>query len=125
MIKFGNNDITSSKPNTPHRYLGIWITDTKNNKHMTKLINTEIDIIGKTIKNKSITDKLISYIIRTVLHPAIEYRTQGIYLSKSETEKLDSKIRSIFHSKANISRFTDSKTIHHPDFYGIPKFEDI
>ena len=124
-VRFGDSEITSSKPNTPHRYLGIWITDTNNNKHTVKLINAEIDMMGKTVKNKPITDKLMSYIIRAVLHPSMEYRTQGIYLSKPETEKLDSKVRSIFRTKANISRSTGSKTIHHPDFYGIPKFEDI
>ena len=77
------------------------------------------------IKDKPITDKLTFYIIRAVLYLAIEYRTQGIYLSKPETEKLNSKIRSIFRPKANISRFTGSKTIHYLDFYSIPKFKDI
>jgi len=124
-LPFGNSEITASRPNTPHRYLGVWISDTNDNKHTVKLLNTEIDLMGKAIKNKPLTDKLTSYIIRAVLHPAMEYRTQGIYLSHTEAEKLDSKVRSIFRSKANISKITGSKTTHHPDFYGIPKFEDL
>src|SRR4051794_9013582 len=57
-------------------------------------MNTKINIISKTIRNKPITNKLMSYIIRAVLYPAIEYQTQSIYLSKPEAKKLDSKIRS-------------------------------
>ena len=82
-------------------------------------------MMSKMVKHKPITDKLMSYIIRAVLHSAMEYRTQGIYLNKSEVEKLDNKIRTVFHAKANISRTTGSKTIHYPDFYGILKFEDL
>src|SRR4051794_1136713 len=85
----------------------------------------EINLIGNTVKNKPITDKLMLYIIRAVLHPAIEYRTQDIYLNATETEKLDSKVRSIFRPKANVSKLTGSKTIHHSDFYRITKFEDL
>jgi hypothetical protein len=96
-----------------------------NNAHTVKLINTEIDLLGKLVKNKPITDKLMSYIIKIVLHLTVEYRIQGIYLKHAETEKLDSKVKTIFRPKANISKLTGSKTIYHPDFYGITKIEDL
>ena len=92
---------------------------------MTKLIGIKINLMRKTVRNKPITNKLMSYIIRAILHPAIEYRTQGIYLNKPAVKRLDNKVKSIFYTKANISRFTDSKIIYYLDFYRISKFEDL
>ena len=82
-------------------------------------------MISKTVKHKPIINKLMSYIIRAVLHSAIEYKTQEIYLNKSEVDKLDNKIRTVFYAKANISKTIGFKTIYYPDFYKIPKFENL
>ena len=90
-----------------------------------KILKTEVKQIYNTVKDKPLTDKLTAYIIKAVLQPALEYRTQGIYLHKPQTEKIDEGIKKILRPKTNISRTTGAKTIHHPDFYNIPRMADL
>src|SRR5579883_39319 len=85
----------------------------------------EVLRIRDVMKKKRTTDKQIRYIIKTVLYPIIEYRTKGIYLTKTEANKITMLIKAIFREKANISRETAAATIAHPDIYDIPTIEDL
>jgi hypothetical protein len=60
-----------------------------------------------------------------VILPIIEYRTKGIYLPPTSAQSLNSPLKQMFRSKANLSIVTGYKIIEHPDFYGIPTVADI
>src|SRR6266487_2861905 len=125
LLRFGEGIVVPSNPFIPHRYLGIWISGDNEPKHTTRKLLQEIDYICHTASRKPLTDKTIGYIIRSVAHPIIEYRTKGLYMDKPSCNKLNGKLKSLFRKSANLSRETGSKTIHYPDFYDIPTVADI
>src|SRR6266487_1792239 len=124
-LSFCDNTISVSNPNIAHRYLGIWISGDNKPEHTFWKLKTEINHICCSLDHKPITDKTASYIIQTVALPIIEYRTKGLYISPALCNKLNSNLKSMFRKKANLSKSTACKTIHHPDFYGIPTVSDI
>src|SRR5579883_3451979 len=85
----------------------------------------EVLRIRDVMKKKRTTDKQTRYIISSVLHPIIEYRTKGMYLTKTEANKITMTIKAMFREKANISRETAAATIAHPDIYDLPTTEDL
>ena len=86
---------------------------------------SETNTIYNAIQRKNLTDKQTNYIIQSVLHPAIEYRTKGAHMPHSAVKRITNRINTMFRHKANLSRSTGCKTIHHPDFYDIPPIEHL
>src|SRR6059058_1518064 len=46
-------------------------------------------------------------------------------MSHSAIKRITNRINTMFRHKANLSRSTGCKTIHHPDFYDIPLVEHL
>ena len=93
--------------------------------HTVNCITSETNTIYNAIQRKKLTDKQVNYIIQSVLHPAIEYRTKSAHMPGSAIKKITNRINTMFRHKANLSRSTGCKTIHHPDFYNIPPVEHL
>ena len=93
--------------------------------HTVNCITSETNTIYNAIQRKKLTDKQVNYIIQSVLHPAIEYRTKSAHMPGSAIKKITNRINTMFRHKANLSRSTSCKTIHHPDFYNIPPVEHL
>src|SRR2546423_494340 len=82
-------------------------------------------MIYNAIQRKKLTDKQVNYIIQSVLHPAIKYRTKSAHMFSSAIKRITNRINTMFRHKANLSRSTGYKTIHRPDFYDIPPVEHL
>src|SRR5205823_6208053 len=114
-----------SGENTLHRYLGIWVAGSLSTVHTVNRIMSETNTIYNTIQSKNLTDKQTNYIIQSVLHPAIEYRTKRAHMLHSADKRISNRINTMFRHKVNLSRSTGCKTIHHPDFYDISPIEHL
>src|SRR5438874_9896329 len=86
---------------------------------------SETNTIYNAIQRKNLTDKQTKYIIQSVLHPAIEYRTKCAHMPHSAVKRITNRINTMFKHKVNLSRSTGCKTIHHPDFYDILSIEHL
>ena len=118
-LRLSNNNLPLPCRGAAHRYLGIWI-DGRGSTAATKTrILNEIKLFQNLTRKKPLTDKQVCYIIQAVIHPTIEYRTQGKYLLENETTQVTNSINTIFREKAKLSRETACKTIPHPDIYNI------
>src|SRR6185369_16632524 len=111
--------------NTPHRYLGVWLAGSLSSTHIVNHIVSETNTIYNATQRKRLTDKQMNYIIQSVLHPAVEYRTKGAHMPSSAVKKITNSINTMFRYKANLSKSTGCKTIHHSDFYNIPPIEHL
>ena len=97
-----NGIVPILKPGEATRYLGIYISSEGINKPTIAKVKEEINYITNKIGGKAITDKQAHYLIHTVLHPIIEYRTQTTFLTNSKCKEWDRKIRKAFKKKAKL-----------------------
>ena len=111
-------------PNWPIRYLGTWITSSKNNTCAFNKVSQEIETILKIATQKTISDKVAIYIVNAVILPIIEYRTQARYVSERQMSKWDANIHKFIRAKTLLGRHVPNSTIHHPNIYNIPSVKD-
>ena len=124
-FNFGSGIKVPIRPtNWPIRYLGTWISSSRNNASAFNKVTQEIEAILKIATQKTISDKVAVYIVNAVILPIIEYRTQALYVSERQMTKWDAKIHKFIKAKALLGRKIPNCIIHHPDIYNIPAIKD-
>ena len=96
-------NIKCKKEDEPVRYLGIWISEQKNDKLIKNQCYDEIFITTNRLKRKRIISQQIIYVFNAVIIPRIEYYTNLIILDKKSCDKLQVPIRKLLRHKSNIS----------------------
>jgi ribonuclease HI len=110
--------------NEPIRILGTWVTETGSKLAQKRIIKEKTEFTTAILKRKRITDKQCRYILNHVLMPSIEYLLQDTILSKTECDKINSRITNIFKYKIGIARTGINSGIHLFTSYKIFHIED-
>ncbi|PKK40457.1 hypothetical protein RhiirC2_805425 [Rhizophagus irregularis] len=87
-------------------------------------IKNEIDHLVNLMCKKKITDKHILYIFNRIIIPRVEYWSQVIALSKTQTEALIIPFRRMFKNKLKFARSAPNSILDNPYMYGYRNFYD-
>ena len=126
-LKFGNsgNTIEILPPDKAVRYLGVWFNGKYDPLVPFNLLREELRMTCKILERKPLSDKIVSYIIRTVLWPIAEYRLKCVALSDDKYAALESPAANLLRKAMNLSRETAAGWLFHPDVLNIPKMKQI
>src|SRR2546421_5814407 len=95
----------SPKPyNCSVRYLGVWISLSKQKSFAKTQATSEVSTCCRYIKRKWLTDKQLLYVYNMVIVPRLEYRSQLTIFSQSEWDGISASFRTIFKNKLRLSR---------------------
>ncbi|PKC53349.1 hypothetical protein RhiirA1_543229 [Rhizophagus irregularis] len=87
-------------------------------------IKNEIDHLVNLMYKKKITDKHILYIFNRIIVPRVEYWSQVMALSKTQTESLIIPFRRMFKNKLKFARSAPNAILDNPYIYGYRDFYD-
>ena len=123
-IKYGKNqvEIKALEKNASTRFLGVWISETKNEQFVKNQIGNEISKLYNVMECKMITSEQIIYIINAVLIPRIEYRANITMLTNNEIMQLTSKMRKLLRNKCGISNTLPNTILWNSNIYGLIDF---
>src|SRR6266511_1391930 len=105
----------------PVRVLGVWVTISRQKKHIIQQIKDEIAEDVALLQYKKVTDKQLLYIFNAVIVPRIEYRAQITFLSEEIYESLTAPYRVLFKHKLNMNRCTPNSMMHNTLIYNFRK----
>lgn len=106
------------------RYLGIWIDPKGTKNYQKQLIWEKVLKVTNLIKCKRIMEKIVRYIINSVLLPQIEYLTTDYIFDKRFINKVDQKIRASFRTKEPLSWVFPNAAINGHIGYNVFSFKD-
>ncbi|KAG9298574.1 hypothetical protein G9A89_004282 [Geosiphon pyriformis] len=105
--------ISITKKGESHWYLGIFLLTEGLSKPSLAKANSDVHFFTNLVLRKVVLDKQFLYLVLTVLHSIISYRTQFSFVS------VDLKL------KSGLLLDFPSDTIHHPSFYGLKSFSQF
>ncbi|CAB4438210.1 unnamed protein product [Rhizophagus irregularis] len=125
-IKFGREEINikAKHPHEPMRILGVYFNIEHDGNYLMFKIKNEIDHLVNLMYKKKITDKHILYIFNRIIVPRVEYWSQVMALSKTQTEALIIPFRRMFKNKLKFARSAPNAILDNPYIYGYRDFYD-
>ncbi|CAB4415700.1 unnamed protein product [Rhizophagus irregularis] len=126
LIKFGREEINikAKHPHEPMRILGVYFNIEHDGNYLMFKIKNEIDHLVNLMYKKKITDKHILYIFNRIIVPRVEYWSQVMALSKTQTEALIIPFRRMFKNKLKFARSAPNAILDNPYIYGYRDFYD-
>ncbi|EXX56981.1 hypothetical protein RirG_211360 [Rhizophagus irregularis DAOM 197198w] len=125
-IKFGREEINikAKHPHEPMRILGVYFNIEHDGNYLMFKIKNEIDHLVNLMYKKKITDKHILYIFNRIIISRVEYWSQVMALSKTQTEALIIPFRRMFKNKLKFARSAPNAILDNPYIYGYRDFYD-
>ncbi|GET54107.1 hypothetical protein GLOIN_2v708233 [Rhizophagus irregularis DAOM 181602=DAOM 197198] len=126
LIKFSREEINikAKHPHEPMRILGVYFNIEHDGNYLMFKIKNEIDHLVNLMYKKKITDKHILYIFNRIIVPRVEYWSQVMALSKTQTESLIIPFRRMFKNKLKFARSAPNAILDNPYIYGYRDFYD-
>ncbi|PKY32221.1 hypothetical protein RhiirB3_491131 [Rhizophagus irregularis] len=116
--------LISKHPHEPMRILGVYFNIEHDGNYLMFKIKNEIDHLVNLMYKKKITDKHILYIFNRIIVPRVEYWSQVMALSKTQTESLIIPFRRMFKNKLKFARSAPNAILDNPYIYGYRDFYD-
>ncbi|GBC39498.2 hypothetical protein GLOIN_2v708233 [Rhizophagus irregularis DAOM 181602=DAOM 197198] len=125
-IKFGREEINikAKHPHESMRILGVYFNIEHDGNYLMFKIKNEIDHLVNLMYKKKITDKHILYIFNRIIVPRVEYWSQVMALSKTQTESLIIPFRRMFKNKLKFARSAPNAILDNPYIYRYRDFYD-
>ena len=76
--------------------------------------------ITKRYKNRFLSDKLITYIVKAVIIPVIEYKLTGHVLTLKEIQSISSIYLKLLKHGLKLPSSFPLPILHHPEGYKVP-----
>ncbi|GBC40443.2 RNA-directed DNA polymerase from mobile element jockey-like [Rhizophagus irregularis DAOM 181602=DAOM 197198] len=126
LIKFGREEINikAKHPHKPMCILEVYFNIKHDGNYLMFKIKNEIDHLVNLMYKKKITDKHILYIFNRIIVPRVEYWSQVMALSKTQTEALIIPFRRMFKNKLKFARSAPNAILDNPYIYGYRDFYD-
>ncbi|KAG9294995.1 hypothetical protein G9A89_017789 [Geosiphon pyriformis] len=108
--------ISVAKKGEPHWYLGIFLSTESLFKPSLAKAYSDIKFFANFVLKKTISDKQFLYLVSSILHPIVNYRTQFSF---------DTLIRKGLKSKSGLSLDFPNNALYYFSLYGLNTFEQI
>ncbi|KAG9284147.1 hypothetical protein G9A89_022921 [Geosiphon pyriformis] len=117
--------ISVAKKRESYWYLGIFLFTEGFSKLSLAKAYLDIKFFANLVLKKAISNKQFLYLVSSVLHPIVNYRTQFSFVSPSMYNKWDTIIRKSLKSKSGLPLDFSNNALHHLSLYGLKTFEQI
>ena len=119
-----DNEVTIIKNNHPNneplRILGNYLIPNGNVNSLIEMVKEITKDIVKRYTNRSLSDKLIIYIVRAVIIPIIEYKLTGHVLTLTETKSIENIYLKLVKHGLKLPSTFPLPILHHPEGYKVP-----
>ncbi|KAG9284065.1 hypothetical protein G9A89_022839 [Geosiphon pyriformis] len=117
--------ISVAKKGESYWYLGIFLSTKGFSKPSFAKAHSDVKFFANLVLKKAISDKQFSYLVSSVLHPIVNYRTQFSFVPLSMCTKWDTLICKSLKSKSGLPLDFSNDALHHLLLYSLKTFEQI
>ncbi|KAG9296807.1 hypothetical protein G9A89_002204 [Geosiphon pyriformis] len=117
--------ISIAKKGESHQYLGIFLSTEGLSKSSFAKAHSDIKFFANLVLKKAISDKQFLYLVSSIFHPIVNYRTQFSFVSPSMCNKWNTLIRKDLKLKSGLSLDFPNNALHHSSLYGLKTFKQI
>ncbi|KAG9307731.1 hypothetical protein G9A89_023296 [Geosiphon pyriformis] len=114
-----------AKKGESHHYLGIFLFTEGFSKPSLAKAHSNVRFFTNLVLKKAISNKQFSYLVSSVFHPIVYYRTQFSFVPLSVCNKWDTLIRKGLKSKSGLPLDFPNDVFHYPSLYGLKTFKQI
>ncbi|KAG9294560.1 hypothetical protein G9A89_008671 [Geosiphon pyriformis] len=109
--------ISIAKKEESHQYLGIFLSTKGLSKPSLVKAYSDVCFFTNLVLKKTVLDKQFLYLVLTVFHPIVSYKTQFSFVFVGVYNKWDALICKSLKLKSGLSLDFSNNTIHYPSFY--------
>ncbi|KAG9287499.1 hypothetical protein G9A89_023871 [Geosiphon pyriformis] len=124
-FSISGSPISIAKKRESHHYLGIFLLTESFSRPSLAKTDADVKFFANLVLRKTIFNKQFSYLVSTVLHPIVSYRTQFSFVPISMCNKWDFLICRGLKLKSGLSFNFSNNTLCHPSLYGLKTFEQV
>ncbi|KAG9290584.1 hypothetical protein G9A89_020954 [Geosiphon pyriformis] len=114
--------ISITKKEKFHQYLDIFLSTESLSKPSLVRAHSDVHFFTNLVLKKAVSDKQFLYLVSTVLHPIVSYKTQFSFVLVGVYNKWDALICKCLKLKSGLLLDFLSNTIYHSSFYGLKSF---
>src|SRR6266542_4302308 len=128
-VKVGIDDyeaeVTAVHRTKPVRYLGVYLKEQGNHKHVIDLIRDEVKETTTILSQKRITLAHVVYVNNKVLIPRIEYRAKLTFVEDILAKKLFAPVQKLYKHTLGCASMAPNHIMTHQNIGGLKSIEKI